>query len=103
MVLTLLIFRLSRLGQPCNATWVTKLATWVDAWNEADEHVVADPGPHTEASFLIYLSWYVPRTRCRLTYIDTHPQPHQAIVHDGYARHRDEALAGAVSELIKYG
>ena len=35
------------------------------------------------------------------------PQPHVATTQDGYARHRDEALAGAVSEsklssLLKY-
>ena len=47
-----------------------------------------------------YLTWYLPRTRARLVYVDTHPQPHQARPQDGYARHHVEALAGAVSLLI---
>ena len=39
-------------------------------------------------------------TRCRLLRADAQPQPHEASVEDGYARHRDEALAGAVRFLI---
>ena len=34
------ICRFSRLGQPFSVVWVTKLQSWVDAWDEADEHVV---------------------------------------------------------------
>ena len=68
------------------------------AWDNADEQLVEDIGPHTEASFRAYLTWYESKTRCRLTYADMHPQPHVAISQDGYARHRDEALAGAVSK-----
>ena len=75
--------------------------TWVDAWDTAEEDVVQSPGPHTEASFLGYLTWYVPRTRCRMIRVDTAPHPHQASVQDGYARHRDEALAGAASDFIE--
>ena len=48
--------------------------------------------------FGAYLTWYEPKTRCRLTYVDMHPQPHVATSQDRYARHRDEALAGAVSK-----
>lgn len=99
--LKVLWFRLSRSGQPCDDTWVNKVTTWVDAWDTADEDVVQSPGLHTQASFLGYLTWYVPRTRCRMLRADTAPQPHQASVQDGYARHRDEALAGAVSDLIE--
>ena len=33
-----------------------------------------------------------------LIYADMHPEPHVATPQDGYARHRDEALAGAVSQ-----
>ena len=53
---------------------------------------------HTEASYRAYLSWYEPKTRCCLLYVDMHPQPHAATPQDGYARHRDETLAGAVSQ-----
>ena len=38
------------------------------------------------------------QTRWRLIYADMQPQPHVATAQDGYARHRDEALAGAVSQ-----
>jgi len=33
-----------------------------------------------------------------LLYADMHPQPHVATPQYGYARHRDGALAGAVSQ-----
>ena len=55
---------------------------------------------HTDSSFRAYLTWYLPRTRARLVFVDTHPQPHQARPQDGYGRHHVEALAGAVSLLI---
>ena len=96
------ICRLSRLGQPFSAVWVTKLQSWVDAWDEADEHVVQPTGPHTARWFQAYLTWYQVRTRLRVTYADTAPQPHVASSRDAYARHRDEALAGAVSHLSYY-
>ena len=72
----------------------------MEDWDRAEEDVVDPPGSHTEASFLRYLTWYVPRTRCRLLRADAQPQPHEASVEDGYARHRNEALAGAVRFLI---
>jgi len=78
--------------------WVTRLQPWVAAWDDADEQLAEDTGPHTEPSFRAYLTWYEPKTRCRLTYVDMHPQPHVATSQDRYARHRDEALAGAVSK-----
>ncbi len=96
------ICRLSRLGQPFSAVWVTKLQSWVDAWDEADEHVVQPTGAHTARWFQAYLTWYQVRTRLRVTYADTAPQPHVASSRDAYARHRDEALAGAVSHLSYY-
>src|SRR5438552_2496229 len=52
------ICRFSRLGQPCSGVWVTKLQSWVDAWDEADEHVVQLIGPHTARWFQAYLTWY---------------------------------------------
>ncbi|XP_039792955.1 uncharacterized protein LOC120658884 [Panicum virgatum] len=86
---------LSRAGHPFSTMWVTRLQPWVAAWDDADEQLAEDTGPHTEPSFRMYLTWYEPKTRCRLTYIDMHPQPHVATSQDRYARHRDEALAGA--------
>jgi len=75
--------------------WVTRLQPWVAAWDDAGEQLAEDTGPHTEPSFRAYLTWYEPKTRCRLTYVDMHPQPHVVTSQDRYARHRDEALAGA--------
>ncbi|KAJ1291681.1 hypothetical protein BS78_02G334500 [Paspalum vaginatum] len=75
--------RLSRLGQPCSSTWVHK-------------SVVHPVGPHTEEWYQAFLTWYRPRTRCHVTYADTEPVPHEASSTDAYARHRDEALAGAM-------
>lgn len=92
---------LSRSGQPFSNIWITKLLPWVQAWDDADEHVAVGTGAHTESSFTAYLSWYVPKTRCRLTYAETQPQPHVATSQDGYARHRDEELAGAVSKIFQ--
>ena len=92
--------RLSRSGLPCSDDWLTKIQPWVDQWEQADELLVHPTGPHTDSSFRAYLTWYLPRTRARLVYVDTHPQPHQARPQDGYARHHVEALAGAVSLLI---
>ena len=59
-------------------------------------------GAHTDRWFHAYLTWYQVRTRCRVTYADTAPQPHVASSTDAYARYRDEALAGAVSHLSYY-
>ena len=57
---------------------------------------------HTARWFQAYLTWYQVQTRCHVTYADTAPQPHVASSTDAYARHRDEALAGAVSHLSYY-
>jgi len=92
--------RLSRSGLPCSDDWLTKIQPWVDQWEQADELLVHPTGPHTDSSFRAYLTWYLPRTRARLVFVDTHPQPHQARPQDGYGRHHVEALAGAVSLLI---
>jgi hypothetical protein len=70
---------------------------FVQLWETAENQQFHDPGPHTEASFRSYLQWYQPRTRCRLTYVDLAPEPHHASSQEGYARYRDEALAGMVS------
>ncbi|WVZ50679.1 hypothetical protein U9M48_001911, partial [Paspalum notatum var. saurae] len=70
--------RLSRLGQPCSGTWVTKVEPYVQAWDNAHQDV------------------YRPRTHCHVTYADTQPVPHESSSTDAYARHRDEALAGAM-------
>src|SRR6185503_20267211 len=85
---------------PCSAIWLTMMESWVDEWAHADEHLVDPTGPHTDSSFRAYLTWYLPRTRARLVYVDTHPQAHQARPQDGYVRHHAEALAGAVSLSI---
>ena len=78
--------------------WVTRVQPWVDGWDQAEENVTLPTPSYTEASYRAYLSWYQPKTRCRLIYADMLPQPHVATPQDGYARHRDEALAGAVSQ-----
>jgi len=88
--------RLSRSGLPCSDDWLTKIQPWVDQWEQADELLVQPTGPHTDSSFRAYLTWYLPRTRARLVFVDTHPQPHQARPQDGYGRHHVEALAGAL-------
>ena len=94
------ICRLSRLGQPFSAVWVTKLQSWVDAWDEADEHVVQPTGPHRARWFQAYLTWYQVRTHLRVTYADTALQPHVASSRDAYARHRDEALCRGDESLV---
>ena len=78
--------------------WVTRVQSWVDGWDQAEENVALSTPAHTEASYRVYLSWYEPKTRCRLLYADMHPQPHVATPHDSHARHKDEALAGTVSQ-----
>ena len=75
---------------------------WVDAWDVADENVVQPTGPHTDQRYDAYLRWYQVRTRCRVTYADTAPEPHVASSQDVYARHRDEGLAGAVIHVFDY-
>ena len=72
----------------------------MEAWDNADDDVIQQTGPHSDAAFRQYLTWYLPRTRSRITYVDTHPQPHIASTADGYPYHRDEALAGAVSSIF---
>ena len=57
---------------------------------------------HIDRWFQAYLTWYQVRTRCRVTYADTAPQPHVASLRDVYASHRDEGLTGAVSHLSYY-
>ena len=81
-------------------TWVNKLRPWVDRWDDAEEDVIQQSGPHSDGAFHDYLTWYQPRTCSRITYVDTHPQPHIASTADGYMYHRDEALAGAVSSIF---
>ena len=65
--------RLSRSGLPCSDDWLTKIQPWVDQWEQADELLVHPTGPHTDSSFRAYLTWYLPRTRARLVYVDTYP------------------------------
>ncbi|WVZ59641.1 hypothetical protein U9M48_009755 [Paspalum notatum var. saurae] len=88
--------RLSRLGQPCSGTWVTKVEPYVEAWDNAHQDVVHPVAPHTDWWYETFLTWYRPRTRCHVTYADTQPVPHESSSTDAYARHRDEALAGAM-------
>jgi len=87
---------------PCSAVWLTTMQPWLEQWDDADENVVEPTGPHTDSSFRAYLTWYLPRTRARLVFPDTNPQPHQASLRDGYAQHHVEALAGAVSLFIVF-
>ena len=93
-------FRLSRLGQPYSGTWVTKVEPYVQAWDNAHQDVVHPVAPHTDWWYETFLTWYRPRTRCHVTYADTQPVPHESSSTDAYARHRDEALAGAVSQCL---
>ncbi|WVZ84615.1 hypothetical protein U9M48_031633 [Paspalum notatum var. saurae] len=86
---------LSRLGQPCSSTWVTKVEPYVQAWDNAHQDVVHPVAPHTDWWYETFLTWYRPRTRCHVTYADTQPVPHESSSTDAYARHRDETLAGA--------
>ncbi|WVZ90776.1 hypothetical protein U9M48_037044 [Paspalum notatum var. saurae] len=88
--------RLSRLGQPYSGTWVTKVEPYVQAWDNAHQNVVHPVAPHTDWWYETFLTWYRPRTRCHVTYADTQPVPHESSSTDAYARHRDEALAGAM-------
>ncbi|WVZ66534.1 LOW QUALITY PROTEIN: hypothetical protein U9M48_015739 [Paspalum notatum var. saurae] len=88
--------RLSRLGQPCSGTWVTKVEPYVQAWDNAHHDVVHPVAPHIDWWYETFLTWYRPRTRCHVTYADTQPVPHESSSTDAYARHRDEALAGAM-------
>ncbi|KAJ1285141.1 hypothetical protein BS78_03G257400 [Paspalum vaginatum] len=88
--------RLSRLRQPCSATWVHKVQPYVEGWADTHESVVDPIGPHTEEWYQAFLTWYRPHNRCHVTYADTKPVPHEASSTDAYAHHRDEALAGAM-------
>ncbi|WVZ75164.1 hypothetical protein U9M48_023247 [Paspalum notatum var. saurae] len=88
--------RLSRFEQPCSGTWVTKVEPYVQAWDNAHQDVVHPVAPHTDWWYETFLTWYRPRTRCHVTYADTQPVPHESSSTDAYARHRDEALAGAM-------
>ena len=86
----------------CSAVWLTTMQPWLEQWDDADENVVEPTGPHTDSSFRAYLTWYLPRTRARLVFPDTNPQPHQASLPDGYTKHHVEALAGVVSLFIVF-
>ena len=77
--------------------WVNKLQPRVDLWVNADDDVVQPTGPHVPSFFHAYLTWYLPQTRPRITFVDLHLQIHMTSLQDGYAYHRDEALAGVVS------
>ena len=86
----------------CSAVWLTTMQPWLEQWDDADENVVEPTGPHTDSSFRAYLTWYLPQTQARLVFPDTNPQPHQASLRDGYAKHHVEALTGAVSLFIVF-
>ncbi|WVZ71563.1 LOW QUALITY PROTEIN: hypothetical protein U9M48_020137 [Paspalum notatum var. saurae] len=92
--------RFGRLGQPCSGTWVTKVEPYVRAWDNAHQDVVHSVAPHTDWWYETFPTWYRPRTRCHVTYADTQPVPHESSSTDAYARHRDEALAGAISQCL---
>jgi hypothetical protein len=96
--------RMSRAGLPFDDTWVEKLEPWVEEWDRADwvDFRAVPRGRTTDAAYKEYLRWYQPRTRCRITYVPSQPQPHQATVEDTYAHHRDQALAAAVSSFNQY-
>ena len=87
---------------PCSAILLTMMEPWVDEWVHADEHLVDPTGPQTDSSLRAYLTWYLPRTRARMVYVDTNPQAHEASPQDGYAHHHAEALAGAVSLFVMF-
>ncbi|WVZ72227.1 LOW QUALITY PROTEIN: hypothetical protein U9M48_020723 [Paspalum notatum var. saurae] len=89
---------LSGLGQPCSSTW---LKPYVDAWDEADEDVFEPIGDHTDEWYQHFPTWYRARTRIRVTYAETRRVAHEATSTDTYARHRDEALAGALERLTR--
>ncbi|WVZ79574.1 hypothetical protein U9M48_027139 [Paspalum notatum var. saurae] len=83
------------LGNHARCTWVTKVEPYVQAWDNAHRDVVHPVAPHTDWWYETFPTWYRPRTRCHVTYADTQPVPHESSSTDAYARHRDEALAGA--------
>ncbi|WVZ95563.1 hypothetical protein U9M48_041309 [Paspalum notatum var. saurae] len=72
-----------------------KLKPYVDAWDDADEDVFEPIGDHTNEWYQYFPTWYQARTRIQTTYAETRQVAHEAMSTDAYARHRDEALAGA--------
>jgi hypothetical protein len=38
-------------------------------WADALDHVVTEERPHGDATWVVYLTWYTPRTRTRVMYI----------------------------------
>jgi hypothetical protein len=91
---------MTRKGGHTTTQWAPRVATFVEAWNAAGEHVVQEHRPHTEALYGEYLRWYLPRTRPFVTFAAVVEEVHVPSVRDTYPRHRDQDIMGSVSYLF---
>jgi hypothetical protein len=77
------------------------MAEWASAAHE--QSVVTEHRLHDVAAWVVYLQWYLPRTRTRVTYGPTTPPPppvpdHYRVLPDAtYPVRRDQTVDTAVS------
>jgi hypothetical protein len=98
--------RWTRKGVPAETSFVDRLQPYVVEWVSAvlEQNVVSEHRLHaTTAAWVVYLQWYLPRTRTRVTYMPaTSPPPpvpdHDRVLPDAtYTMHRDQTADTAVS------
>lgn len=86
--------------QAANTQWTPRVQKYIDNWVLATEEVIDEVRAHTEATYLRYLRWYLPRTRTRVMFTPVDQQPHVAAVTEAYPRHRDQDYFVMVSHVL---
>ena len=76
------------------------MVQWVEMWTTALDEVVQEDRAHDDDAFAVYLRWFLPRTRTRVTYVPRHPSTETAPVTQTYPRSRDVNFDYAVSYCI---
>jgi hypothetical protein len=97
--------RWTRKGMLAATAFVDRLQPYVAEWASAahEQNVVTEHRLHDGAAWVVYLQWYLPRTRTRVTYVPATPPPPRVPNHDRvlpyvtYPVRRDQTANTAVS------
>ena len=91
--------RLTRKGQGVayEATWATKIQSWVEQWLQAADDVHPMQLAYDEAMYPSYLRWYHNATRWRCFPVAEDPEPHEAEITDTFATEPPAAFHVLVS------
>jgi hypothetical protein len=77
--------RWTRKGVAAATSFIDKLQAYVAEWAFAahEQNLVTEHRLHDNASWVVYLQWYLPRTWTWMTYVPVTPLPPPVPDHDG--------------------